>query len=67
MPDPQQVPQDILARRHAVDPVAFLAADFWHELTHARDRVLRRGGGFEQLRPQIEAAVTSCARVAVPG
>ena len=67
VPDPQQVPQDILTRRHAVDPVAFLAADFWHELTHARDRVLRRGGGFEQLRPQIEAAVTSCARVAVPG
>ena len=65
---PSRCPQDVLTRRHAVDPKAFLAADFWHELTHARDRVFGRSGGFEQLRPKIEAAVrdTSRAPVSVP-
>jgi hypothetical protein len=69
VPDPQQVPEDVLTRRHAVDPEAFLAADFWEQLTHARDRVFGRGGGFEQLRPAIEAAVRDATRtpVAVAG
>jgi hypothetical protein len=66
VPDPQQVPEDVLTRRHAVDPKAFLAADFWHELTHARDRVFGRSGGFEQLRPKIEAAVRDASRAPVP-
>ena len=56
VPDPQDVPESILTRVHAVDPDKFLAADFWHDLVRARN-MGRSAGAFKALRPRIEATV----------
>ena len=53
-PDPQDVPEEILTRKTAVQPEALLGAAFWPALVRARN--LNRGrSAFAGLRKQIEA------------
>ncbi len=54
-PDPQDIPAEILERRGAVSPEAFLAGPFWPELVKARNRRRRRAAGYGRIRGQIEA------------
>ncbi|MFJ1746288.1 class I SAM-dependent methyltransferase [Streptomyces sp. NPDC088116] len=54
VPDPQQVPDEVMVRKNAVAPEILLGADFWRPLSRARD--LRRGySAFGPLRKRIEA------------
>ncbi|RDG39759.1 O-methyltransferase [Streptomyces corynorhini] len=54
VPDPQDVPQEVLGRKNAVRPEALLGAGFWPGLVRARN--LRRSrSAFVPLRRQIEA------------
>jgi hypothetical protein len=56
VPDPQNVPEEILVRKNAVQPEVLLGADFWPSLIRARN--LRRGrSSFAPLRKQIERAI----------
>jgi hypothetical protein len=51
--DPQDLPEEILARKNAVNAEALLRAPFWPSLVRARN--LRRGrASFEAIRKQIE-------------
>ena len=66
VPDPQQVPQDILTRRARRRPRGVPGRGLLAR-AHPRPRPgLRRGGGFEQLRPKIEAAVRDASAPAPP-
>ena len=60
--DPQDVPDRVLTRSEAVDPVAFLAAPFWRELLVARYRRVGPRGSWSALRPKIEQAVLASRR-----
>ncbi|MEU0082788.1 class I SAM-dependent methyltransferase [Streptomyces sp. NPDC006274] len=54
VPDPQNVPQEVLVRKNAVQPEALLGADFWPALVRAR--TLRRPrSAFAPVRRGIEA------------
>jgi hypothetical protein len=62
VPDPQNVPHEVLTRSQAVDPVAFLAAPFWRDLVVARHRRIGPRGSWSALRPKIEEAVRAARR-----
>jgi hypothetical protein len=54
--DPQDVPEDILTRKTAVEPEVLLRSDFWPQLVRARN--LGRGrGSWSRLRSQVESLV----------
>lgn len=52
--DPQDVPEETLARKNAVRAEALLGAGFWRTLTRARD-LRRPRSAFAPIRRQIEA------------
>ncbi|MFF3289539.1 class I SAM-dependent methyltransferase [Streptomyces sp. NPDC003023] len=53
VPDPQDVPEEVLVRKHAVQPEALLGADFWPALIRAR--TLRRPrSAFVPVRRSLE-------------
>ncbi|MDQ1010817.1 hypothetical protein QFZ82_005302 [Streptomyces sp. V4I23] len=53
VPDPQDVPEEVLVRKNAVQPEALLGADFWPGLIRAR--TLRRSrASFAPVRRSIE-------------
>ncbi|WP_328913528.1 MULTISPECIES: class I SAM-dependent methyltransferase [unclassified Streptomyces] len=52
--DPQEIPDEILVRKNAVDPEILLNADFWPALARARN-LRRPRSAFAGLRKQIEA------------
>ncbi|MEV7089587.1 class I SAM-dependent methyltransferase [Streptomyces sp. NPDC093085] len=56
VPDPQDVPDEILVRKNAVRPEALLGGAFWPALNRARN-LRRPRTAFAPLRRQIEAAV----------
>ncbi|MFD5035281.1 class I SAM-dependent methyltransferase [Streptomyces sp. NPDC058220] len=57
VPDPQDVPDEVLVRKNAVQPEALLGADFWPGLIRARN--LRRSrSAFAPLRKQIESVLS---------
>jgi Methyltransferase domain len=41
VPDPQDVPADVLGRTHAVDPEKIVQSSVWAQLVHLRDRPMR--------------------------
>lgn len=49
IPDPQDVPQEIIAREGALDPTAVLEAPFWQVLQEGRTSELGRAAGLELL------------------
>ena len=54
VPDPQDVPADVLARSSSVDPDRLLAAPVWQQLVKARDGALGRDASvYESLRELI--------------
>ncbi|MER5744051.1 class I SAM-dependent methyltransferase [Streptomyces sp. NPDC002225] len=53
VPDPQDVPEEVLGRKSAVRPEALLRAEFWPALVRARD-LRRPRSAFTSLRPRIE-------------
>jgi hypothetical protein len=55
VPDPQDIPVEILERRDAVSPEALLDAAFWPDLVRARNRRTKRGRGYERLREELQA------------
>jgi hypothetical protein len=59
VPDPQDVPADVLERRGVLDPEAALAAPFWSMLRDARARGLSRDEGLPLLRAAIARCLTS--------
>jgi hypothetical protein len=61
-PDPQWVPESVLARTESVDGDALLAGDFWAELRDARESRTPRHQGLDDLR----AAVQRATRPGVP-
>ncbi|MFB6781417.1 MULTISPECIES: class I SAM-dependent methyltransferase [unclassified Streptomyces] len=54
VPDPQDVPEEVLVRKTAVRPETLLGADFWPALTRARN-LRRPRSAFTSLRGRIEA------------
>lgn len=52
VPDPQDVPEEVLVRKNAVQPEALLGADFWPDLVRARN-LRRPRSAFEGLRGRI--------------
>jgi hypothetical protein len=52
--DPQDVPEETIARKNAVKAEALLGAPFWRSLTRARD-LRRPRSAFTAIRKQIEA------------
>jgi methyltransferase family protein len=61
-PDPQRVPEEVLARRDAIDPERLLSASFWSLLREARDGGVDRGEGLGELRRRIESDVGGVRR-----
>lgn len=55
VPDPQDVPEEILVRKKAVQPEAFLEAAFWSDLARARN-LRRPRSAFAGLRSRIPGA-----------
>jgi methyltransferase family protein len=53
LPDPQDVPADVLGRRGALDPAAVLSGSFWSVLRQARAAGVNREQGLRQLRRAI--------------
>jgi hypothetical protein len=53
VPDPQEVPADILERRRVLDPEAVLSASFWSLLREARECDLPRSEGLPRLRRAV--------------
>jgi hypothetical protein len=54
VPDPQDVPDEVLTRKTAVAPEAILRADFWPALSRARN-VRRPRSAYAALRRRIES------------
>jgi hypothetical protein len=54
IPDPQDVPEEILARKSAIAPERLLGADFWPALIRARN-LNRSRSAFGALRGRIES------------
>jgi hypothetical protein len=52
-PDPQDVPEDVLARAGALDPEQVLAASAWALLRSARERGVSRRRGIHSLRRSV--------------
>ncbi len=55
VPDPQNVPEEVLMRKNVVQPEALLRADFWPALARARN-LRRPRSAFAPLRRRIRAA-----------
>lgn len=55
LPDPQTVPESILARAGAVPPGTLLDAGFWRPLTRARNLGVSRSRGWDPLRKALES------------
>jgi hypothetical protein len=56
VPDPQDVPEEVLVRKNAVRPETLLRADFWPALARARNLHRSRSrSAFAPLRSRIEA------------
>lgn len=53
VPDPQDVPEEVLVRKNAVRPEALLRADFWPTLTRARN-LHRPRSAFAPVRSRIK-------------
>lgn len=54
VPDPQEVPEELILRKNAIQPDVLLRAPFWNQLVRARN--LNRGrSAFAGIRKQIEA------------
>jgi hypothetical protein len=53
VPDPQDVPAEILGRRRVLDPEQVLQASFWSVLRDARERDLPRSEGIARLRRAV--------------
>ena len=54
VPDPQQVPDGVLARAGALDPETVLASDVWALLRAARERGVTRRRGIHGLRRAVK-------------
>ena len=55
VPDPQDVPDDLVDREGVLDPEAVLAASFWDVLRDARERDVTRKEGMRALRKALRA------------
>jgi hypothetical protein len=53
VPDPQEVPEDLLERRDVLDPDAVLGASFWDVLRDARSAGTARKEGIRSLRGAV--------------
>lgn len=51
--DPQQVPDEVLERRDALDPHEVLDAGFWSYLRHSRGEPIERADGVRDLRKAV--------------
>ncbi len=58
VPDPQEVPEEVLVRKNAVQPEALLRADFWPALVRARN-LRRPRSAFAPLRRSIESVTAT--------
>jgi hypothetical protein len=54
-PDPQPIPDRILQRTGAVDPVALLAEPFWRDLARSRGKGRRRARTLADVRARVDA------------
>jgi hypothetical protein len=53
VPDPQQLPPDVLERRSVLEPAGVLAAPLWTFVRDARDRGMPRRAGVRHLRRAV--------------
>jgi hypothetical protein len=53
VPDPQDIPAEILERQGAFSPEALLDATFWPDLVRARNRRTKRASGYDALRNRV--------------
>jgi hypothetical protein len=55
VPDPQDVPEELLERDGVLEPEAVLAASFWDVLRDARERDVPRKEGVRALRKALKS------------
>jgi hypothetical protein len=61
-PDPQRVPDDVLARGEAIDPEALLEASFWSVLRAGRAGEVTRRKGLRELRRRVKGELPGLKR-----
>jgi hypothetical protein len=54
-PDPQRVPDAVLRRETAIDPISIQSSDLWTDLRNAREAALSREAGWEAIRRAAES------------